>query len=89
MGDILDFDCGIAYSRLESWLRDELALEFDGKCWLFPTPHGACSVRITPLKSRTLGAIQLERSRLIATGDADTLAVFNKLFTLRFISAGG
>jgi len=85
----LNFDCGIAYARFEVWLRDELALHFDGTCWLFPTPHGVCHVRISPLESRKLGAVQLERCRLVATGDAEALAVFNKTFTLRSISAGG
>lgn len=89
MDGTLDFDCGIAYARLETWLRDELRLSFDGSSWLYPTEVGPCAVQIEPLESRPLGIVQLERSRLFASGGEDALALFNKAFTLRFVSAGG
>lgn len=85
----LDVDCGISHARIASWLDDELALPRSGEGWIFSEENGSCLVKVTPLESRVFGTIALERTRLIASGDAEALAAFEKLFTLRFISAGG
>ena len=90
---MLDFDCGIAYTRIASWLDDELRLPRHDGTWLYkpkpPNDQGSCIIRLEPLESRALGAIALERTRLTARGNAEALASFERLFTLRFISAGG
>ena len=85
----LDLDCGISHTRIESWLDDELALPRDGRGWVFALGNQLCRIEVDQLESRVFGAIALERSRLKAMGDAEALAAFEKLFTLRFISAGG
>ena len=95
MGDTfdtsLDLDCGIAAGRIAAWLNDELALPRSGHGWTFSLQQapGTCCIQLEPLTSRTLGAINLERTRLVVHGDAAAIAAFNKLFTLRFMSAGG
>ena len=89
MADALDLDCGIATSRITSWLDDELGLPCSDCCWTFSEHHRTCLVQVEPLESRTFGTISLERTRLIAHGDSEAVESFNRLFTLRFISAGG
>lgn len=85
----LDLDCGISYARIASWLDGELALPRAGDGWTFSTGNDTCLVEVVPLESRAFGTIALERARLMASGDAEALAAFERLFTLRFISAGG
>ena len=85
----LDLDCGISHARIAAWLDDELRLPRDRRGWTFSVGYHACLVEVSPLESRALGPIALERARLTASGDAEALASFEKLFTLRFISAGG
>ena len=85
----IDLDCGIAYGRIASWLDDELALPCEGGCWLFEVAGAACSVSLEPLEPRTLGAVSLERSHLVADGAPGAVDEFERLFTLRFMSAGG
>lgn len=85
----IDLDCGIAYSRIEAWLRDELALTFDGGAWVFKQAGESCFIRISPLEPRSLGSVSLERCKLTASGGATAIDVFDRLFTLRFMSAGG
>ena len=85
----LDLDCGILYARIVAWLDDELALPRDGARWVFAAGRQSCLVDVEPLEDRVFGTIVLERSRLKAVGDAEALAAFEKLFTLRFVSAGG
>ena len=92
---IIDLDCGISHARIVSWLRDELALPLEGDAWLYSFDGRTCRVLVEPLEPRllassaTLGALAIERAHLVAKGDPDALARFEKLFTLRFISAGG
>ena len=85
----LDLDCGIAYARIAAWLDDELALSREDGCWLFRDDLQTCRVSLEPLESRTFRRVSIERTRLVAEGDAGALESFEKLFTLRFISAGG
>ena len=75
----IDLDCGISYARIATWLDDELGLPHERECWVYTLE----------MQNRPLGAVRLERSHLTAHGDRDALASFEKMFTLRFISAGG
>ena len=85
----IDLDCGISYARIASWLDDELGLPHERKCWVYTLGDQTCTIALEPLEDRPLGAVHLERSHLTVHGDPDALASFEKLFTLRFISAGG
>ena len=85
----IDLDCGISYARIASWLDDELALPREQECWVYTLGDQTCTIALEPLEDRPLGAVRLERSHLTVHGDPDALASFEKLFTLRFISAGG
>ena len=88
-GKHLDLDCGIAYGRIALWLDDELALPRENGHWTYSVNSRACRIELEPLESRAFGNISIERTRLTACGDAEALASFERLFTLRFISAGG
>lgn len=94
-------DCGIAYARLEAWLSDELALPhcYDG-LWVYeyrPGPQrtdsalkvATCYIELSRLENRELGNFALERTQLSIDGDVEAVTAFMKLFTLRFVSAGG
>ena len=85
----LDLDCGISCARISLWLDDELALDSDRGSWTYAAHGQSCSIALEPLENRTLGHVSLERTHLTAQGGPDALAEFEKLFTLRFISAGG
>ena len=86
----MDLDCGIAYRRIAAWLDDELALpRNDEGAWEFTCEEGFCTVTLTECEPRMAGPISLERTRLQADGDDAALERFNRLFTLRFVSAGG
>ena len=85
----IDLDCGISYARIASWLDDELALPREQECWVYTLGDQTCTIALEPLEDRPLVAVHLERSHLTVHGDPDALASFEKLFTLRFISAGG
>ena len=85
----IDLDCGIAYKRIAHWLDDELALKREGGCWLFEFAGALCEVSLSPLEPRALGAVELERSHLVVEGASDAVDEFDRLFTLRFMSAGG
>lgn len=85
----IDLDCGIACHRITNWLDDELRLPRENASWLYHTGPACCYIHVTPLESRTFGTIALERTHLIAHGDAEALESFRKAFTLRFMSAGG
>ena len=85
----LDLDCGIALPRIASWLADELVLPCDGEAYAFHQGECMCSVTLSRLENRTIGLLDLERTRLVATGDVPAVDAFEKLFTLRFMSAGG
>ena len=91
MGECIDLDCGIAFSRISTWLDCELELTRGDDGWIYRIGQSTCLVRAEPLESRPLGTLRLalERTHVMATGDQEALAAFNKAFTLRFISAGG
>ena len=86
----ITLDCGIAYMRIETWLASELGLacETDGR-WTFEADEATCAVALQPLPPRTVGAVSLERTQLIVSGTDAATEAFMKLFTLRFVSAGG
>lgn len=88
-GNNLDLDCGISYERIAAWLDGELSLPHEQDCWIYDVDGEACQITLEPLETRTLGIIKLERSHLVASGDSNALETFERLFTLRFISAGG
>ena len=88
----IDLDCGIAYERIERWLAEELGLiRLDSRksAWMFSAPDGQCRISIDRLESRAFGDLHLERTRLRADGPEAGVDMFERLFTLRFISAGG
>ena len=85
----MELDCGIATKRIIEWLDDELALERAGADWEFPFEGGRCHVTVSPLPNRALGNVSLERTLVTIDGDQRALDEFYRLFTLRFISAGG
>ena len=97
--DNLDLDCGIAYARIAAWLDDELNLPREsaqkgqsllgGFTWELETADGVCHIQLEVLEPRWLGNVELERTRLLASGTPAALKRFNDLFTLRFMSAGG
>ena len=86
---LVDWDCGIASSRIVSWLDGELELPHDGGCWLYVLQGHTCSITIEPLESRQIGPIALERTRLLVQGEPIAADAFMREFTLRFVSAGG
>lgn len=86
---LVDLDCGISPTRIISWLDSHPACAREGDAWVFPEGESACLVEATPLDSRDLGHVRLERTRLVARGDAAAVAAFERAFTLRFMSAGG
>lgn len=88
-GKPLDLDCGIPFSRISTWLDDELGTRCNDHTWTFADENGTCTVEIHALENREFKHVSLERTRLMAWGDEQTLETFYKLFTLRFISAGG
>ena len=85
----LELDCGIAYGRLAAWLDDELGLAGRDGAWLFMTDGLTCTIALDPLPPRHMGRFALERTRLVAEGPASAVDTFERLFTLRFMSAGG
>ena len=85
----LDLDCGISYTRIASWLDDELSLPRENWWWTYALGTQTCRIALEQLENRTLGNVSLERTRMTARGDREALSAFEKLFTLRFISAGG
>ena len=85
----LDLDCGIALPRIAGWLAGELSLLRDGGSYAFRQGECTCAVTLERLDNRTIGLLDLERTRLVAQGDAPAVDAFEKLFTLRFMSAGG
>lgn len=85
----MKFDCGISAARLTAWLDDELKLERAEDAWIFSCEDGTCCIKVQPLESRSFKTVSIERAELSATGDETAIASFNKLFILRFVSAGG
>ena len=81
----MELDCGIAKTRIDAWLDDELGLK--GRVFRFEGE--ACTIATAALESRPLGAIKLERTSLQVEGDPRAIEEFMRLFTFRFMSAGG
>lgn len=88
-GNQIDLNCSISYARIASWLDDELALPQKHGQWIYSTDGQVCQIALERLENCALGNISLERTRLVAEGEPGALAAFDKLFTLRFVSAGG
>lgn len=55
----------------------------------FPAGESCCMVTLTPLENRSVGKVTLERTHLRVEGTQEAVDSFMRLFTLRFISAGG
>ena len=85
----MELDCGIAKARIDAWLDDELGLAREGERRSFRFRGEACAVATAALEGRSLGAIELERTSLKVEGDPQAVEEFMRLFTLRFMSAGG
>ena len=88
----LDLDCGIALNRIATWLDADLACPRNGDAWHFQNEEAACTIELTDLGSHALSthdAMQVQRTRLLATGNAQAIESFCHQFVLRFISAGG
>ena len=85
----MKLDCGIQKARIDAWLADELALAYADGRWLFHCNGATCSVATVELENRVLGAFSLERTELRAEGGPVAIEEFMRLFTLRFMSAGG
>lgn len=85
----MELDCGIARRRIVGWLNDELSLARDGRAWVYEADGKECRITAEELENRTLGTVSLERTLVVVEGDEATTDAFMRLFTLRFISAGG
>ena len=85
----MELDCGIAYRRIASWLDDELFLPRSGDGWAFDHVGCTCHISASPLPSRKLSTIDLERTLVRIKGEEHATDELYRLFTLRFISAGG
>ena len=86
----MELDCGIPERRIIAWLDTELALARSSTCWTFVGASGeSCRITTRELERRSLGAVSIERTFVAIYGDPDAIDEFYRLFTLRFISAGG
>lgn len=85
----MELDCGIQYGRIATWLDAELCLPREGEDWVFACDGATCRVSASPLECRAIGGIELERTLLAACGEQGAIDAFRRLFTLRFVSAGG
>ena len=85
----MELDCGIAKARIDAWLDDELGLPCEDGRRVFHFEGESCAVMTTALESRPLGAIEIERTSLQVEGDPRAVEELMRLFTLRFVSAGG
>ncbi|MBQ9042433.1 MAG: hypothetical protein IJ111_06420 [Eggerthellaceae bacterium] len=85
----MELDCGIQRKRIVGWLRDELALSCEGQAWVFEADGKACHITADELESRRLGTVNLDRTLVTIEGDEAAAEAFMRLFTLRFMSAGG
>ncbi|MBO4353224.1 MAG: hypothetical protein J5818_07020 [Eggerthellaceae bacterium] len=88
-GNRIDLDCGIPYARIASWLDDELALPQKNGCWIYSVDGQVCQIALERLENRAHGIISLERTHLVAEGEPGAIVALDKLFILRFVSAGG
>ena len=85
----MELDCGIAKARIDEWLDDELALPCGGGRRIFRFEGESCVVSTRELEGRSYGPYTLDRTGLEVTGQDNAVEEFMRLFTLRFISAGG
>lgn len=85
----MELDCGIQTKRITAWLDDEISLPKEGDRWVFAQGGRTCRISASPLENRKLAGISLERTLVTVEGDAAAIDAFNRIFTLRFISAGG
>ena len=85
----MELDCGIAFKRIRSWLCDELSLPCQNGVWTYAHEGSSCRVFATDLGKQTVNRVTLERTLLRVEGDGPAADEFMRLFTLRFISAGG
>lgn len=88
MSDV-ELDCGIAKARIDSWLDDELELTCEGDRRVFSFRGERCVVSTRELERRLCGPIKLDRTGLAVDGQDKAVEEFMRLFTLRFMSAGG
>ena len=88
MSDV-ELDCGIAKARIDEWLDDELELPCEGGRRIFRFEGESCAVSTHELEGRSYGPYTLDRTGLEVTGQDNAVEEFMRLFTLRFISAGG
>lgn len=88
-------DCGIECNRLVSWLDEELALpQGEDGSWTFFGSAAAresttCRITVKALPKRCMGSMALPHTSVSIEGDEEAREEFLRLFTLRFISAGG
>lgn len=85
----MELDCGISSARLSAWLDDELRLESVDGGWHYVFDGASCRIALSPLASRPLGKVSIERTLLSVEGNDAAVVEFERLFTLRFASAGG
>ena len=84
----MELDCGIPIKRIVAWLEDELGLSLQDGMWEY-RGEGMCRIALEPLESRELGMVSIERACMRVEGDKSAMSDFMRLFTLRFMSAGG
>jgi len=86
----MELDCGIPEKRIVAWLGEELGLPREHDGWVFKDPEGdLCRIVTKQLDNRTLGVVSIERTLVTVSGSTSAVDAFYRLFTLRFISAGG
>ena len=91
----LSLDCGISLTRIQQWLDNELSLprepssDRNAIAWRYADAKGTCRIEASPLDDGRIGPLRLERTLLVAQGEAEAIASFQHRFTLRFMSAGG
>lgn len=85
----MELDCGIRRDRIVAWLDDELGLGEKDGTWAFEVHGKTCRITLAPLENRIIGKFDLQRTLVTFEGDDDAIARLYRLFTLRFMSAGG
>ena len=89
IGATVELDCGIQNARIAAWLNDEISLTHLDDRWLFEDGGQTCTIALSRLENRTIGRLDLERTLVTVEGSQQSIDVFYRMFTLRFISAGG
>lgn len=85
----MELDCGISHERIVGWLNDERGLPSANGGWTFAYNGSTCRVFADDLGKQTINRVTLERTLLRIEGDPQAVEEFMRLFTLRFVSAGG